>query len=170
MDKRILFSLSYGLYIVSSVNNNGKPNGQVANTVFQITSDPVTVAISINKLNLTHEFILQSKLFSISILNENTSLKFIGKFGFKSGRDIDKFADTKYDLGVNDLPLITENSVGYIACNVEKTVNIGETHTLFIGNMVVGEILNNSRPMTYTYYHNKKNGKTPEKAPTFIKI
>ena len=168
MNKNILFSLSYGLYIVSSIKD-GKLNGQVANTVFQITSDPITVAISINKQNLTHDFITSSGLFSVSILNEETPLQFIGKFGFKSGRDIDKFKDTGYEIGKRGVPFITENTTGYLLFEVEKTVDIGDTHTLFIGNMFDGDILNNSKPMTYSYYHEKKKGKTPEKAPTFIK-
>ena len=82
MDPNVLHNLSYGMYIVSSCNN-GKLNGQIANTVFQITSEPVKVAISINKSNLTHEYIEASCAFNISVLYESTPLPFIGKFGFR---------------------------------------------------------------------------------------
>lgn len=169
MDKKILFSLSYGLYIVSSIND-GKLNGQVANTVFQVTSDPVTVAISINRQNLTHEYISKSNLFSVTVLSEDTPLQFIGKFGFKSGRDIDKFADTKYESGVKGLPIIKENSVGFLHFEVQNRFDVEDTHTLFIGRLIDGDILSDSKPMTYAYYHDKKRGKTPERAPTFVKL
>ena len=91
MDPNALHSISYGMYIVSSVKD-ARPNGQIANTVFQITSEPATIAISINKKNLTHEYIEASSLFSVSVLEEATPLPFIGKFGFKSGKTEDKYA------------------------------------------------------------------------------
>ncbi len=87
-----MHALSYGLYVVASKNDD-RINGQIANTVLQISSDPVTVAVSINKQNLTHEFITASGKFSVSILAQETPLEFIGHFGFNSGRDLDKFAD-----------------------------------------------------------------------------
>ena len=89
MDPNVLHNLSYGMYIVSS-NKGDLLNAQIANTVFQITSEPVTIAISINNKNLTHEYIESSSRFSLSILDENTPLSFIGKFGFKSGRTENK--------------------------------------------------------------------------------
>ncbi|MCK4524188.1 flavin reductase, partial [candidate division WOR-3 bacterium] len=84
MNTKVLHKINYGLYIISSKKNN-KLNGQIANTVFQITSDPKTIAISINKENLTHECIEDMEAFSVSILSEQATMPFIGKFGFKSG-------------------------------------------------------------------------------------
>ena len=97
MDPNVLHNISYGMFIVSSSKDKAL-NGQIANTVFQITSEPVSVAISINKKNLTHEYIESSGRFSISILEEETPLVFIGKFGFKSGKQEDKFKDTGFKL------------------------------------------------------------------------
>ena len=88
MDLNVLHNLSYGMYIVST-NKDNLLNGQIANTVFQITSEPQTIAISINKQNLTHEFLEASLHFCVSILDEETPLTFIGKLGFKSGRKED---------------------------------------------------------------------------------
>jgi len=85
MDPNVLHNISYGMYIVSS-NKGDLLNGQIANTVFQVTNEPITIAVSINKQNLTHEFIEASSCFSVSVLAEDTPLKFIGKFGFRSGR------------------------------------------------------------------------------------
>ncbi|MGD9141914.1 MAG: flavin reductase family protein, partial [bacterium] len=90
MDITAFHMVSYGIYVVSSMKD-GRPNGQIANTVFQITPDPPTVAVSINKLNLTWEYIKESGVFTVSVLSTETPMSFIGTFGFKSGRDIDKF-------------------------------------------------------------------------------
>ena len=84
MDPKIFHKLSYGLYVIGA-GNNGKFNGQIANTVFQISSDPAVVAISINKNNLTHQYITESKAFTVSVLPKSVPLSLIGHFGFKSG-------------------------------------------------------------------------------------
>jgi len=166
MDKKVLYKISYGLYVISS-KSNGKFNGQIANTLFQITSEPPTVAVSINKSNLTHEFIKESRLFGASILSNKTPLKFIGLFGFKSGRDVDKFADVGYEIGVKGIPIVTENSIGYIEVEVKKSLDVA-THTIFAGEVVGGEILKEDEPLTYAYYHEIKRGVTPKTAPTYI--
>lgn len=167
MDPNILHNLSYGMYVVST-NKDKALNGQIANTVFQITSVPVTVAISINKKNLTHEYIESSKRFSVSILEEDTPLAFIGKFGFKSGKEIDKFKDTGFKLLASGCPVVVDHSIGYLEAEVINQFDCG-THTLFLGCMREGAILKEARPMTYDYYHNVKKGTTPPKAPTFIR-
>jgi flavin reductase (DIM6/NTAB) family NADH-FMN oxidoreductase RutF/rubredoxin len=165
MDRSTLHKISYGLYIISS-KNNGKYNGQIANAVFQVTSEPPKIAISINKKNLTHEYIEKSKIFSLSILSVKTSLEFIGKFGFKSGRDINKFIDTNYKFGKLKLPIILDYSIGYIECKVNKKIGVG-THTIFIANVVDALISNDEEPMTYEYYHKCKGGFSPKTAPTY---
>ncbi len=167
MDLKALYKLSYGLYIVSSVKD-GKFNGQIANTVFQITAEPPTVAVSINKQNLTHEFIQSSKVFAVSILAKETPISFIGQFGFKSGRDVDKFANVNFKKGETGAPIVTDNTLAYVEVEVIKSVDVG-THTLFIGKIVNAETLSNGEPMTYAYYHEVKNGKSPKTAPTYIK-
>jgi len=96
MNLKALQKLSYGLYVVTSKKGD-RLNGQVANTVFQITSEPPTIAVSINKNNLTWEFIRESRVFAVSVLCQDTPLSFIGNFGFKSGREIDKLDGIKYD-------------------------------------------------------------------------
>ncbi|MGQ9706806.1 MAG: rubredoxin [bacterium] len=167
MELKTLHKISYGVYIVSSIRN-GKLNGQIANTVFQITSEPPKIAVSINKENLTFEYISKSNIFAISILSEETPINFIGKFGFKSGREIDKFKDTEYKTGRTSAPIVTENTVGYIECKVVDRVDVG-THTIFIGEVIEADILSDKKPMTYAYYHEVKRGTSPEKAPTYIK-
>ena len=167
MDPNALHNLSYGMYIVSA-SSGGKPNGQIANTVFQITSEPVTVAISINKQNLTHEFIENSSNFSISVLDESTPLTFIGKFGFRSGKTDDKFKDIKFEISKSGCPIVLEHTIAYMEARVIKKLDCG-THTLFLGEMTDSKIVAQGKPMTYSYYHETKRGTTPSKAPTYIK-
>lgn len=167
MDLKTLYNISYGVYIVSS-KKAGKFNGQIANTVFQVTSEPPTIAISINKQNLTHQYIQESKFFSVSILSREAPIKFIGQFGFKSGRQIDKFKDIKYKISSQGVPIVIENAIGYVEAEVINSVDAG-THTLFIGKIVDAEVFTKAEPMTYAYYHTVKQGTSPKTAPTYIK-
>lgn len=166
MDKSALFKLSYGMYIVSS-KDNARMNGQIANTVFQVTSEPQKIAVCLNKQNLTHEVVAASKKLSISVLSMETPMTFIGRFGFKSGRDTDKFKDTQFKAGPGGLPLVIENAVACLELNVASMTDVG-THTLFIGEVVEAEVLSDKEPMTYAYYHECMKGKSPKTAPTYI--
>jgi ferric-chelate reductase [NAD(P)H] len=166
MDLSALQKISYGVYVVSS-HDDKKLNAQIANSVLQITSEPATVAVSINKKNLTHEFIKDSEVFAVSILCQTTPLPFIGNFGFKSGRDIDKLKNINYRLGQTGSPIVTDNAVSYLETEVLQDIDAG-THTIFIGKVVAAEILNEEPVMTYEYYHQVKRGTTPKTAPTYI--
>ncbi|MCK5031440.1 MAG: rubredoxin [Thermoplasmatales archaeon] len=165
MNPKTLHKISYGLYVVCSKDNE-KINGQIANALFQVTSQPPTIAVSINKQNLTHEYIEKSKSFTVSILSEDAPLTFIGNFGFKSGRDIDKFKEAKYKLGKNQVPLILDYTLACMEANVIDKVDVG-THTIFIGNVEDAEILSEDKSMTYEYYHKVKGGFSPKTAPTY---
>ena len=166
MNNKALWKISYGIYVVSS-RKDSKFNGQIANTVFQITSEPPTIAVSICKTNLTHEYITTSKVFTVSILSQETPMQFIGTFGFKSGRNIDKFKDVKYKVGVTGGPIVLDYSIGYLEAEVINSLDVG-THTIFVGKVVDAEITSDKEPMTYAYYHEIKGGKAPKSAPTYI--
>jgi len=166
MNLKALYKLGYGLYVVCSRTGN-KLNGQVANTVFQITSEPPTIAVSINKNNLTHELIKESKVLAVSILSQDTPLSFIGHFGFKSGRDIDKLEGINYKMGETQAPVITDNTLAYLEVKVIQEVDVG-THTIFIGELVGADVIEEGEPMTYAYYHQVKRGTTPKTAPSYI--
>jgi flavin reductase (DIM6/NTAB) family NADH-FMN oxidoreductase RutF/rubredoxin len=165
MNERVLWKISYGLYIVSSRSGNTLA-GQIANTVFQVTAEPPKIAISINKENFTHEIIKKSKVFSVSILEKNTPMNFIGLFGFKSGRDVNKFENVKYKFGTTGAPIVTDHTIGYIEAEVEQEIDVG-THTLFIGKIVDAQMIKEGEIMTYEYYHQVKNGSAPKTAPTY---
>ena len=162
MNTQALFKLSYGLYIVTSKKDD-RFNGQIANTVFQISSSPNTIAASINKNNLTNEFIRESKLFVVSVLSQASPLSLVGHFGFNSGRNMDKLADVKYELTENGVPYVTQTTLSYMEANVIQEVDAG-THTIFIGELIGAEIFGEGTPMTYDYYHKLKTGAAPPPA------
>jgi len=167
VNRKTFTKLSYGLYIISSKKGD-EFNGQIADCVMQITDEPPVIAASINKKNLTYEYIKESKVFTVSILSQATNLRFIGHFGFKSGRELDKFKDVKYKLGLTGAPIVLDNTIGYLECEVIDSVDVS-THTIFIGKVIAAEIVNDEEPMTYDYYHKVIKGKTARNAPTYIK-
>ena len=167
MNLKALHIISYGLYVIASIRGDSI-NGQIANTLLQITSEPPTVAVVINKNNLTHEFIQESRVFSASILSRETPLSFIGRFGFRSGRDMDKFNGIGYKVVETRAPVVTNNTLAYLEVTVTRNIDVG-THSIFIGDLVAADILQQGEPMTYTYYQQVKRGTTPESAPSYIK-
>jgi len=167
MNHEALHKISYGLYVVTS-GKRDNCNGQIANTVFQATSEPPTITVCINKKNFTHKFIRESGFFAVSVLSRRTPLEFIGHFGFRSGRDIDKFKGVNCKVGRTGAPIVLDHAIAYLEAKVIKEVD-GGTHTIFIGKVVDAEILTDEEPITYAYYHEIKRGVTPETAPTYIK-
>lgn len=157
IDNKSFYKLSYGLYIVSSFSDN-RLNAQIANTVFQVTSDPVRIAVCINKQNLTYEYIEKSNLIGISVLSAETPMEQIGKFGFKSGRDTNKFEGISYKLTKSGVPIVLDNTVSCFELQVEKEIDVS-THTMFICKVLNAEVLNDKDQMTYQYYQDIKHGK-----------
>jgi flavin reductase (DIM6/NTAB) family NADH-FMN oxidoreductase RutF/rubredoxin len=166
MNKSAFHQLSYGLYVITS-GMEGRFNGQIANTVFQVTSEPPTVAVCINKQNYTHEFIRSCGRFAVSILAQTAPMTMIGRFGFKCGRDIDKFDGITVRPGTTGVPIVTDHAVAFIETAVKSEMDCG-THTIFLGEVVECDILDAAaEPMTYAYYHQVKGGKSPKTAPTY---
>jgi flavin reductase (DIM6/NTAB) family NADH-FMN oxidoreductase RutF/rubredoxin len=166
MNPKAMQKLGYGLYIVCSKKED-KYNGQIANTIFQVCSEPPVIAVAINRQNLTHEFIAQSKVFTGSILSQDAPLSFIGNFGFKSGRQVDKFENVHYKLGETLVPIVLDHTLAYLEAKVFNQLEVG-THTIFLGEIVEGEVVKEGDPMTYAYYHQVKRGTTPKSAPSYV--
>ena len=164
MDNKVFTKLSYGVYAVTTWDS-GRPTGCIANSAMQITSNPATVAISINHNNYTNGCIDQSSKFAISVLKEQTDPLVIGTLGFFSGRDTNKFEKVSYELK-DYMPVVTD-ACGYIVCNVINKMET-ETHTVFLGEVVAGEVMSEENPMTYAYYHKVIKGKSPKNAPTYL--
>jgi len=166
MNIEAFFKVTYGLYLVCSKDGNNY-NGHISNTVFQVTADPPKFVVVSHKNNLTTSYIEKSKLFSVSVLQQDVDLEFIGPWGFKSGKNVDKFKGTSYKLGKTGVPIVLEKAVAYLECEVVEKIDTG-THLLFIGRVVDAEILNNKpKPLTYNYYREVIKGLSPENSPTF---
>ena len=165
MNPVALYKISYGLYIISSKSGD-KLNGQIANTVNQVTATPEKIAIALNKENLTHDYILESKVFSASILSQDAPMELIGQFGFKTGRDVNKFTNIEYKLGKTGAPIVLDHTISFIEAELVDTMDVG-THTIMVGKVVDADVMNQQEPMTYAYYHWVKGGKSPKNAPTY---
>jgi ferric-chelate reductase [NAD(P)H] len=166
LDRRAFRDLSYGLYIVTS-RDGERLNGQIVNTVIQVTSDPPRVAVIINKKNLTHEYILKSRTFGVSVLDEAAPLTFFGPFGFRSGRDFDKLSNVHFTEGITGCPLVTEHALSVLEARVFDQIDLG-THTVFMADAVSTEVLKVGKPLTYRYYHEELKGKPSKHAPTYM--
>lgn len=166
MDLNAFFKITYGLYIVTS-RFEDKLNGMVATTVCQVTAEPIQMMLGLNKESLTHEFIQKTGFFGVSALRQQTDFNFIGGFGFKTGRNTDKFKGIGYESGINGVPLVTDNTVAVFEGRVINSMDAG-THTIFLAEAVDGRILTEEEPLTYEYYHKVLKGKSPKYAPTFV--
>lgn len=165
MDRSALGKITSGVYIVSSMKE-GKFNGQIINSLFRVTAEPQTVAVSINKKNLTCEYIRASKVFSVSILANSAPMTLIGLFGFKSGRDIDKLAQVGYKTGATGAPIVTDHGVAWMEAKVLQELDCG-THVIFIGELIDFDNLADGPALTYDYYSNVMKGKSSKNAPTY---
>jgi len=154
--KGALYSLSYGLVVVTS-RKNDRFNGQACNTVMQITSEPVRIALAINKRNLTHEFINESKVLAVTVLGKD-NLDLVRRFGFASGRTTDKLAGVEYTLGTETGCPILKQGIAFLEARLAPGLSVDAgTHTLFLADVVGGGTLRDSEPMTYHDYRELKN-------------
>jgi flavin reductase (DIM6/NTAB) family NADH-FMN oxidoreductase RutF/rubredoxin len=166
MDKTALFKLSSGLYVVSATD--GEHTGAcVINTALQVTSDPLQVAVTVNKDNYTCGVIKTAGHFTLTILSRRADLPLIGRFGFKSSRDFDKFSGIETETSSMFDPYALEGACALIVCATAQTIDVG-THLMFIGEVTDAEVLADDKPLTYEYYHSVLKGKTPPKASSYI--
>lgn len=164
MNKKAIRKLSYGVYIISTTEGE-KPTGCTANSAMQITSDPATIAISINHDNYTNTCISKSEMFSIGILPEDVDISIIGNFGFQSGKEVDKYENIPYKM-IEGLP-VPDAACAYMICKVVDSFETS-SHTVFLGELIEADVYNDKNPMTYAHYHDVKNGRSPEKSPIYV--
>ncbi|MDE5967040.1 MAG: flavin reductase [Lachnospiraceae bacterium] len=153
MDDTTMHKLTYGLFVLTATEH-GKDNGCIINTVMQVTVKPQRITMAVNKANLTHDMVMNTKKFTISIISEDADFELFKRFGFESGRDVDKFEGFRdFKKGYNDTNIITKGTNGYISGWVQETVDLG-SHTLFIADVTDMEVLSNVPSVTYAYYQN----------------
>lgn len=153
MDKKAMYQLTYGLFVLTA-NENGRDNGCIINTAIQVTSDPNRISIAVNKANLTHDMIMNTKKFSVSVISEAADFALFQRFGFQSGRDVDKFAGfSDFERGHNGTCYVTKGTNAFISGWVQETVDLG-SHTLFIAGVTDMEVLSKVPSATYAYYQN----------------
>lgn len=163
LDPKALWTVSYGMYLVTG-SSGQRANGQIANTVFQVTAEPPRVAVALNHENLTHALVCAGRWFGLSVLTDETPMDFIGLWGFRSGREVDKLANATVRAG-RHVPLVADHALAVLEAEVIQQIELG-SHTLFVGQVTGGEVLGNGTPLTYAAYHARK-GRAPRTAPTF---
>ena len=147
-----MFKIGYGLYVLTA-KENGFDNGCIINTVSQVTSNPNRITVAVNKANKTHDMILASGEFNVSILSTSATFDIFKAFGFRSGKDVDKFADFKsVERSGNGLYYITDATNAFISAKVINATDLG-THTLFLADVNDCEVLSEATSVTYDYYH-----------------
>ncbi len=165
IDSAVLADLTYGLFIIGSKDGE-KFNAMIANSVFQVTAEPPKIAIALNKDSLTHDYIKKSGLFCVQAVAQGADMLFIGNFGFRTGKNYNKFAKVSYKLSAQGLPIVLDNTLFWMAAKIEKTIDLG-THTMFIGLVEEANLIKEGKPLTYDFYQGVLRGKTPRGATTF---
>lgn len=150
LDPTALFTLSYGLYVLTA-REGGRDLGCIVNTVTQMTENPTRIAVSVNKQNFTNEVIQRTGLFNVSVLTEAAPMDLFRHFGFQSGRDVDKFAGRTDPVSENGLRYISGPANALISGKVEQAIDCG-THMLYIALVTEARKLSDAPSMTYAYY------------------
>lgn len=151
MDTNALFKIGYGLYVVTT-NENDIDNGCILNSIMQVTSNPCQIAICVNKNNYTSEIIQRTKKFNISILTEEAEFDIFKNFGYQSGRNVNKFAQySDVTRANNGVYYINKNTNAYIMAWVNQEIDLG-THLMFIAQVVDAQVLSEKPTLTYDYY------------------
>lgn len=168
MDNKAMFNLSYGLFILTAKDGE-KDNGCIVNTAGQVTSQPNRISLTVNKANYTHDMILKTKEFNVSVLAENSKFETYRHWGFQSGRNTDKLESISFKRSANGLVYIADETNAFLSAKVVSTLDLG-THTLFIADVTDGEVLSQVPSATYSFYQNniKPKPASTEKRKGFI--
>lgn len=166
MDNRALFSLSYGLFVLTA-REGSKDNGCIINTAQQLTSSPQRISVTVNKQNLTHDMVLRTGVFNISVLSREATFWVFQHYGFRSGRDVDKFAGISAPRTENGVAYVEGCTNAVISGKVIGTVDCG-THTLFIADVTDAQVLSDEKSATYQYYFDHIKPKPEKKTKGWV--
>ncbi len=168
MDHKAINNVSYGLYVITSFDGS-KHNGFICNSVMQVASSPQRFAVSINKQNYSHDVIKNTGKMNVNILTVDTPFSTFERFGFNSGRDVDKFKGQDIITSGNGLAIITKDVNACLCLKVEDYVDTG-THGLFVCVLEESAVLSGRESMTYSYYHKSVKVKPKVKNAYVCKI
>ncbi len=149
-DMTALFRIGYGLYVVTS-NDGKRDNGLIVNTVSQVTNTPNRVAVCINKQNYSHHIIRQTGVMNVNCLSVDAPFSVLERFGFQSGRSVDKFEGQEVLRSDNGLVFLPKYINAFMSLKVESYVDL-DTHGMFICTVTEARVLSDRDTMTYTYY------------------
>lgn len=165
MDKKAMYKLSYGLFVLTA-RDCDKDNGCIINTAIQAASTPNQISICVNKANYTHDMIMKTGAFTVSVISQKATFDLFKHFGFQTGKEVNKFTDfTECSRGENGIYYVTKGTNAYISVKVTKTEDIG-SHTMFIGEITDMEVLSEDASATYDYYMNNIKPKPQEVGKT----
>lgn len=150
MDKKAMYHLTYGLFILTAKEGD-KDNGCIVNTVSQVTTEPNRIVVAVNKKNYTHDMIVRTGMFNVSVLTENSKFDTYKHWGFQSGADVDKTEEISYVRAENGVIYIAEETNAYLSAKVVSATDLG-THTLFLADVTDGAVLSEESSVTYSYY------------------
>ena len=164
IDNKVIFNISYGLFVLVA-RQDDKDNACIINVAQQVTSDPLQLAICVNKQNLTHDMVLSTLKFNLCPLSEEATMKPFQYFGFQSGKTVDKFAECETELRTeNGLRYLPKYINSVISCVVTKSIDLG-THTLFVARVMEAKVLSDSPSITYNYYQQHIKPKPASSSP-----
>ena len=149
---KAMYSLSYGLFVLTT-REGEKDNGCIINTGMQVTTTPNRIIFTVNKGNYTHDLLLKSRRVTLSVISEEADFSLFQRFGFQSGREADKFAGLDGVVrGENEVLRPTVGVNAWLSGWVVSTTDLG-THTLFLADVVDGDVVSSVPSATYAYYH-----------------
>lgn len=155
MDTKVTRNFTYGLFVITAKDGD-KLNGCIINTGIQAASDPLTVAVSLNKADYTCDMIMKTGEFNLTFLSEDAKFETFEHFGYQSGKNVDKFAKDslakfEYKLAANGIPYVTTGANAYLSAHVTKSVDLG-SHMMFIAEITDAEVFSKTPSVSYSYY------------------
>ena len=150
IEKEAMYKISYGLFMLTTTDGE-KQNGCIVNTVSMITDEPKRIVVFVNKANYSEELLRKTGIFNVSILSKSAPFEIFKRFGFQSGRDVDKFDGGRYATSANGLYYLPEYANAFISAKVVDFYDYG-THTLFVAEVTEAKTLSSEASVTYEYY------------------
>lgn len=160
VEKEAMYKIPYGLFMLTTTDGK-RQNGCIVNTVSMLTEDPKRIVVFVNKANYSEELLTKNKIFNVSVLSESVPFEIFKRFGFQSGRNVDKFEEGRYETSENGLYYLSEYANAFMSAKVVDSYDYG-THTLFVAEVTEAKKLSDEPSVTYEYYQSNIKPKPQE--------